>query len=152
MKSVKSIYAALLLLTALFAMSCEKPAPIPQEQPIAVTYTTIEGCWQLTHLQGSPLINDTLLYIEFNRSDRSYTMWDNLNSMYPVKSTGSFAISQEEDGSYTLSGSYDYGVGAWSNHYRVTLSNEANSMKWLSLGGANEVMDFVRIDQIPELN
>ena len=152
MKSLKTFYAVLLLLVALLATGCEKPVPLPQEESIAVTYNTLDGCWQLTMWQGRPIDDDTYLYIEFDRHERRFEMWDNLNSMYPVKSSGSFAISQEEDGSYTLSGSYDYGVGNWNSDYQVSLSNKGNEMKWISQSGPFEAMDFVRIDTLPELN
>ena len=54
MKIFKPLYATLLLVAALIATSCEKPAPLPQEQTIAVTYSAIDGCWQLALWQGAP--------------------------------------------------------------------------------------------------
>ena len=119
---------------------------------MAVTYNTIDGCWQLTMWQGTPMADDTYLYIAFDGRKHSFEMWDNLNSMYATDKTGTFIITQEEDGTYTLSGSYDYGLGNWNSDYRVTLSREGNSMRWLSLSSNNDVMDFVRIEAIPELN
>ena len=79
-------------------------------------------------------------------------MWDNIDSMYATDTTGTFAINEEEDGTYTLSGTYDYGVGDWSSDYRVELTNEGERMQWLSLDGTHQVMDFVRVAEIPEFN
>ena len=148
MRLIRPLCALLLLLASLSVTSCQKPAPIPQEESIAVTYNSIAGCWQLSHLQGVPLSEQTHLYIEFERKEPRFVMWDNLNSMYTVQSTGTYTITEQEDGGYTLSGTYDNGVGAWSNDYSVSLTDQVARMLWHSSG---EVLDFVRIDSIPEL-
>ena len=98
------------------------------------------------------MAEDTYLYIEVDRREHRYTMWDNIDSMYATDTTGTFAITEEEDGTYTLSGTYDYGVGDWSSDYRVTLSNKGERMQWISRSGSFQAMDFVRIEVIPELN
>jgi hypothetical protein len=99
--------------------------------------------------QGTELAEDTYLYIEFDRSSRHYTMWDNIGSMYATDTTGSFTITEEEDGTYTLSGTYDYGVGDWSNDYRVVLTHEGEHMQWRARS-SNQTMDFVRVEAMPE--
>ena len=92
------------------------------------------------------------MYIEFDRMEHRYTMWDNLNSMYAVDTTGTFTIIEEEDGTYTIMGAYDHGVGDWSNEYRVALLEDGKRMQWWSRNGANQVMDFIRVAEIPEFN
>ena len=139
----------LLLVAALTVTSCEKPAPLPSEEQIAVTYAALDGYWQLTMWQGEPIAEETYLYIEFDRSSHRYTMWDNIDSMYATDTTGTFTITEEEDGTYTLSGTYDYGVGDWSNDYRVVLTHEGEHMQWRALS-ANQTMDFVRVEAMPE--
>jgi hypothetical protein len=71
--------------------------------------------------------------------------------MYAVDVTGSFTITAEEDGRYTLSGTYDYGKGDWNSNYHVELRDEGERMQWHSLDGTHQVMDFQRIADIPEL-
>lgn len=142
---------ATLIVVATIA-GCEKPAPLPTQEKIAVTYAALNGCWQLSMWQGAPIAEDTYLYIEFDRKEHRYTMWDNINSMYATDTTGTFALTEEEDGTYTLSGTYDYGVGDWSCDYRVELTNEGNDMRWVSLSGSHQVMNFVRVAEIPEFN
>ena len=90
------------------------------------------------------------LYIEFDRSTRRYTMWDNIGSMYATDTTGTFTITEERDGSYTLTGTYDHGVGDWNYAYRVTLHSEGEGMEWISRDEA-QWMEFRRIDSMPEL-
>jgi hypothetical protein len=150
MRLIKRLVAALAVVAATLMAGCEKPAPIPTEEHIPVTYDEIYDCWQMTMWQGKPIAEDTYLYIEFNGDTRTYVMWDNINSMYAVKSTGTFTIT-EEDGRYTLSGTYDYGKGDWSQEYYVELLNKSNILQWRAKG-ANEVFDFQRIGDIPELN
>ena len=145
------LVAALTVVATLLAAGCEKPAPLPNEKSMAVTYATLDGSWQLTMWQGTELAEDTYLYIEFDRSSRHYIMWDNIDSMYATDTTGTFTITEEEDGTYTLSGIYDYGVGDWSNDYRVVLTHEGEHMQWRALS-ANQTMDFVRVEAMPEFN
>ena len=151
MKLLRAFFANLLLITTLTTAGCEKPAPLPEERPMVVNYAALEGAWQLTHWQGAPLEANSYLYVEFYRSERRYTIWDNIGSMYATDTTGTFTITEEVDGTYTLSGTYDYGVGDWSNTYEVTLRDNGERMQWRARG-ASEVMDFERIDEIPELN
>jgi hypothetical protein len=148
MRLINRLVATLLIVATTLIAGCEKPAPIPTEEKIAVTYAALDGCWQMTMWQGGPIAEETYLYIEFDRSSHRYTMWDNINSMYAVESTGSFTISAQEDGRYILSGTYDFGKGDWNNEYYVELYNEGESMKWIS----HQVMDFVRIAEIPEFD
>ena len=145
------LLATALIAATTFAVSCEKPAPLPNEKSMAVTYATLDGSWQLTMWQGTPMAEDTYLYIEFDRREHRYTMWDNIDSMYATDTTGTFTITEEEDGTYTLSGTYDYGVGDWSNDYRVVLTHEGEHMQWRALS-ANQTMDFVRVEAMPEFN
>ena len=152
MRLINRLVATLFVVATLLIAGCEKPAPLPTEEVTPVTYMAIDGCWQLEMWQGRPIAEDTYLYIEFDRKERRYTMWDNIDSMYATDTTGTFAITQEEDGSYTLSGTYDYGVGDWSSDYCVTLRNEGERMQWISRSGSFQAMDFVRIAEIPELN
>ena len=150
MRLLQRLVATLIVVATI--AGCEKPAPLPTEEKIAVTYAALDGCWQLSMWQGAPMAEDTYLYIEFDRREHRYTMWDNIDSMYATDTTGTFAITEEEDGTYTLSGTYDYGVGDWSSDYRVELTNEGERMQWISRSGSFQAMDFVRIEAIPELN
>ena len=149
MRKFRFTYLMLALVSLVTMSSCEKPAPLPDEETVAVTYSALDGCWALSLLQGKPIAEHTYLYIEFFRTKRRYSMWDNMDSMYGTETTGTFAISDEE-GTYILSGTYDYGVGVWNNKYQVKLMSE-NRMVWYSMGQNHEVMEFERIDQIPEL-
>lgn len=150
-----TMLAALALATT--TVSCEKPAPIPEEVPtIEVTYDALEGHWMLTHIDGEELFDDTMLYIKFEnhtdeRMQHRYEMWDNIGSMYADKHSGSFTIEKNEYGEFILTGTYDYGVGAWSDTYRVTMYTPGEEMRWESTS-TSDTYTYARIEEIPELN
>lgn len=145
-----TFYVAMVFTT--MVVSCEKPAPIPEELPtIEVSYDTIEGSWQLTHLNGAELLDDSMLYIVFENPAEEdavhrYEMWDNLGSMYLVQTTGTYTIT-EENGNYTLSGTYDNGVGDWNERYHVVMYTN-DRMQWRSDNG--ECLEFKYTIELPE--
>ena len=151
MRQINRLLATLIAIAATLIAGCEKPAPIPTEEHIPVTYDEIYDYWQMTMWQGAPIAEDTYVYILLDGDARTYTMWDNIGSMYVVETTGTFTITTEEDGRYTLSGTYDHGKGDWSNEYYVELSNKSNRMEWRAKG-VNETFVFKRTGEIPEFN
>ncbi|MBO5018398.1 MAG: lipocalin family protein [Alistipes sp.] len=143
----------LVIITLLATLSaCEKPVPIVEEAPtIEVTYDTIEGDWELTHINGEELINDSMLYIRFTNSDKPnvthrYEMWDNIGSMYLVQTTGTYTITQEGD-NYILSGTYDNGLGDWNERYSVVMVTDSR-MQWRAKSGT--CLEFKYAMVLPE--
>lgn len=152
MRSAKlcTMLAALALATTI--VSCEKPAPIPEEIPtIEVTYDALKGHWKLTYIDGEELFDDTMLYIKFEAPTEEgalhrYEMWDNIGSMYLRQTTGTYTLTTEEDGSYTISGTYDNGVGDWDKAYRVVML-PGERMQWRA---ENICLEFAYAMEIPE--
>lgn len=116
---------------------------------VAVTYSLIDGAWQMVEWQGKPLAEGLYLYVEFDRTEQHFEMWENIGSMYARNTTGSFRIEQDEYDRYILCGTYDYGVGDWNDEYEVTATSE-NEMIWRSTT-TQEVSIYHRIEAIPEL-
>lgn len=116
---------------------------------VAVTYSLIDGAWQMVEWQGKPLAEGLYLYVEFDRTEQQFEMWENIGSMYARNTTGSFRIEQDEYDRYILCGTYDYGVGDWNDEYEVTATSE-NEMIWRSTT-TQEVSIYRRIEAIPEL-
>lgn len=116
---------------------------------VAVTYSLIDGAWQMVEWQGKPLAEGLYLYVEFDRTEQHFEMWENIGSMYARNTTGSFRIEQDEYDRYILCGTYDYGVGDWNDEYEVTATSE-NEMIWRSTT-TQEVSIYRRIEAIPEL-
>ena len=151
MKLFRVIIAFAIVATTLFVSGCDKESDISnvQEQNMAVTYYTIDGVWQLTKWNDAPLADGTLLYVELDRKEHRFEMWDNLNSMYPTMRSGSFVLSVDDMQRNIISGWYDYGVGDWANDYIVELSAAGDKMVWSALSG-EETMTFVEVDELPE--
>lgn len=144
-----TLLAAMALATTTL-LSCEKPVPIDDEtQPeIEITDEAIDGCWQLTHLNGAETHDGAELYIDLDAKEHRFEMWDNIGSMYLVQTTGTFTITKEEDGTYTLSGSYDNGLGEWNEEYRVVMLS-GERMQWWSRT-TSTCLQFVFAMEIPE--
>ena len=124
--------------------------------PENMYYYTIDGVWMLQEWNGTPLAPGTLLYIALDRKEHRFEMWDNLNSMYMVETTGGFAIKVDYSNRYILSGWYDYGAGDWSSEYFVSMDAEGDYMFWVRMADDNlngedssDKMVFKKIDNIP---
>lgn len=146
------IFRLTTLATALFCatlLACQKPVPIDNDtvDEVKLTLETIDGYWQLTHLNGEVLHNQTQLYIHFDATQR-YEMWDNMGSMYLRQTTGTYTIIEEDDDTYTLRGTYDNGLGDWNEEYRVVMYNN-DRMKWWSRSEGT-CLEFKYAMELPE--
>ena len=145
--------ATIALFMALSA--CQKPVPIEDEkqQTIEVSYDNLEGCWRLTHLNGEPLFDESMMYIDFVAPAKDgevarYEMWDNLGSMYLRQTTGTYTITKEKNDTYTLRGTYDNGVGDWNEEYRVDLFQNDRMLWWSLQTGV--CLEFIFAIEKPE--
>ena len=148
MRHFKLLFLAVM---SIIAISCEKPV-VDNEQPLPqpdVTYETIAGAWQLTEWRGEALSEQTFLYIEFDYESRRFEMWDNIGSMYTQHKSGTFSIAQNDQKEFVLTGTYDNGVGDWTNVYTVRMMAQGEKMVWYA---EDENSIFSRISEIPELN
>lgn len=145
--------ATIALFMALTA--CQKPLPIEDEkqQTIEVSYDNLEGCWRLTHLNGEPLFDESMMYIDFVAPAKDgevarYEMWDNISSMYLRQTTGTYTITKEKNDTYILRGTYDNGVGDWNEEYRVDLFQNDRMLWWSLQTGV--CLEFIFAMEKPE--
>ncbi len=118
-------------------------------QSLEVTPNNISGIWALAEVNGEPLPDGLYCYIEFVRRERTFTMYQKFDSMYPRRLTGKFSITQDEYKGYILSGKYDFGAGDWNNSYIVTDLFEESMV--LTVDSENgEVSKYVRCNEVPE--
>lgn len=149
MRLFRLFFTTSVAMLAALASGCQTPdSEREPEQIKAVTYYTIDGVWELTELNDKPLSEDTMLYIDFDRKEHRFEMWDNFDSMYMTKTTGMFAIEQDEYERYILSGWYDYGVGDWASDYIVEMTILGDYMLWQSMSN-NEKMLLRRVEELP---
>jgi hypothetical protein len=145
MKRFLKTMAFMLVLTGVFACSPEEDlAP----QSLEVTPNNVSGVWKLADVNGEALPQGVYCYMEFVRRDRTFTMYQKFDSMYPRRLTGSFDITKDEYKGYILSGKYDYGTGDWNNSYIVTSLFEESML--LTVDAVNgDVCKYVRCNEVP---
>jgi hypothetical protein len=132
---------------AVLSVACSKDSE-PQVEVLDVTRSNIAGVWMLESWNDAPLAEGSYIYIKFERSDRTYTMWQNVDSFYARKLTGIYWIDIDEELGAVIRGNYDHGAGDWSHRYIVT-DLTANRMVWTAKGDESDVSVYVRCD-LPE--
>ena len=118
--------------------------------PLDVTPHNIAGQWCVESWNGSPLAEGSYVYIEFERADRTFTMYQNLDSAEARTLTGRYYIENAADAGAIIRGNYDHGVGEWSHRY-YGRNLTADSMTWVAKDNADDVTVYVRCEIPAEL-
>lgn len=139
---------AVILLSAFAFCSC-----VEKEEPIVyldVNAHNISGSWQLQEWNGTVLDESTYMYVNFVRNDRTYTIYQNLDSFKDVPHvvTGSFFIETDVELGAVIRGNYDYDSGDWAHRY-IVKNLTATEMTWVAKDDETYVQKFVRVDTIP---
>lgn len=126
----------------------DNPEPIvPEPSDEELTADFITGIWSLSEWSAG-LGEGIYCYIDMDGESGRYEMWDNLNSMYPQHTTGSFKLSKVDEHDY-ITGTYDNGVGEWNDSYEVVILSD-QYIDWISQS-TGEKMSFKRVMGLPEL-
>ena len=136
---------------SLLAVSCTKNDQTePQEPQLEVNPHSISGNWELVKWNESALAEGTYVYINFVRNDRTYTMYQNLDSFsnVPHVITGSYYIDTDVELGAVIRGNYDHDSGDWAHRY-VVKSLTASGMVWVAKDDATFIQEFKRVDNIP---
>lgn len=140
----------LLSIIAIAAVSCEKDS-MPEEAPqLEVNANNISGQWELVEWNGISLTEGTYVYLDIVRNDKTYTMYQNLDSFsnVPHVVTGSYRLSTDEELGAIIRGTYDHDSGEWSHRY-IIKSLTANEMLWVATDDLSFSQKFVRVESIP---
>ena len=140
----------LLSIITLAAVSCDKTA-MPEVAPqLEVNANNIAGQWELVEWNGSNLTEGTYVYLDIVRNDKTYTMYQNMDSFtnVPHVLTGSYHLSTDVELGAIIRGTYDHDSGEWSHRY-IIKSLTANEMLWVATDDLSFSQKFVRIDTIP---
>ena len=136
---------------SLLAVSCTKNDQTePQEPQLEVNPHSISGNWELVKWNESALAEGTYVYINFVRNDRTYTMYQNLDSFsnVPHVITGSYYIDTDVELGAVIRGNYDHDSGDWAHRY-VVKSLTATTMVWVAKDDETFIQEFKRVDSIP---
>ena len=141
-----------ILFAALALCGCNKNYE-PTEVLVDVTPTNLAGVWMLESFDsGKTLAEGNFVYIEFVRADRSYTLYQNVGSMYTQTMSGSYFIEIDPAYGAIIRGNYgtdEYNYFDWSHRYIVTMT--ADRMRWEAKDDKQNVSIYVRVDALPEL-
>lgn len=144
---MKKIFNLLMLMLVFAGASCTEPEETAEPTLVINTYN-LDGTWMLAEWREAPLADSTYVYVVLDRKG-TFSIYDNLSSMYPVCQTGTFALEKDWRVGHIISGTYDFGLGAWQHEYIITdLYKE--SMVWTAKDDATDIQKFVRVAEVPE--
>ena len=142
-----------MLIAAAFAVmsliSCTEKPEVTVEY-LEVNANNISGRWELVEWNGAPLTEGTYVYLDIVRNDRTYTMYQNLDSFtnVPHKVTGSYYIEYDPELGAILRGNYDHDSGDWAHRY-IVKDLTATEMYWIAKDDRTFIQKYVRVDSIP---
>ena len=144
-KMLKGAFLALMAVAMLTACNNDDEY---QEPTLDVTPNNIAGSWRLESWSAGELAEGSYVYIDFVRADRTYTLYQNIDSHQLRTITGRYYIDTDTEFGAVIRGSYDYGNGDWAHRYIIT-DLTANRMVWTAKDNSEDVSVYVRAD-IPE--
>ena len=135
---------------AFCASSCEKVDDNEQPQQLEVNAHNISGQWELVQWNGNALVEGTYVYLDIVRNDKTYTMYQNMDSFsnVPHVITGSYALSTDVELGAIIRGSYDHDCGEWSHRY-IIKSLTADEMLWVATDDPTFTQTYIRVESIP---
>lgn len=147
MNKVKMLIAAAFAVISL--ISCTEKPEVTVEY-LDVNANNISGRWELVEWNGAPLTDGTYVYLDIVRNDRTYTMYQNLDSFtnVPHKVTGSYYIEYDPELGAILRGNYDHDSGDWAHRY-IVKDLTATEMYWIAKDDRTFIQKYVRVDSIP---
>ncbi len=143
--NLKSLLTALAVLIFAACSDSDENAGVKY---LDVTPNNIAGEWMLSSWGENTLAEGSYVYIELLRSDRTFKIYQNIDSVTPRMLTGVYNIENDSEWGAVIRGTYDYGQGDWQHRYIISeLSSER--MVWTAKDDAEDVSVYVRCD-IPE--
>lgn len=139
----------MLMAFAAIAASCTEK-PVETIQYLDVNANNISGKWELVEWNGLPLAEGTYVYLDIVRNDRTYTMYQNMDSFSNVPHivTGSYYIETDPELGAIIRGNYDHDSGDWAHRY-IIKDLTSSSMMWIAKDNPDFIQCFERIESIP---
>lgn len=142
-----------LLFAALALCSCVKNEAEQGEPLVDVTPVNLAGVWKLTSFDnGATLQEGDYVYISFELTDRAYTIYQNIGTMYGEKRSGHYFVDTDPMLGAVIRGNYgtdEYNFFDWSHRYKVEL--RASTMRWTATDDSQNVSVYTRVESLPDL-
>lgn len=141
-----------LLFAALALCSCVKNEAEQGEPLVDVTPVNLAGVWELTSFDnGATLQEGDYVYISFELTDRAYTIYQNVGTMYGEKRSGHYFVDTDPMLGAVIRGNYgtdEYNFFDWSHRYKVEL--RASTMRWTATDDSQNVSVYTRVESLPD--
>ena len=146
-KTFKSFISV--LFASLILVSCGKEQPEVIEY-LDVNANNISGSWELVDWNGSALQEGTYVFINLVRNDRTYTMYQNIDSFgdIPHVITGRYFIETDPAVGAVIRGDYDHDSGDRAHRY-IVKDLTATSMTWVAKDNPEYIQKYERVESIP---
>ena len=151
MKRFKNILASALAALSFFAVSCDRnDMTEPQVEYLDVNANNISGKWELVEWYGYALTAGTYVFMEIVRNDRTFKIYQNLDSFSDVPHvvSGSYYIETDPELGAIIRGVYDHDSGDWAHRY-IIKDLTASEMTWVAKDDPDYIQKYVRVETIP---
>ena len=151
MNTFKKIMTAALAALSFFAVSCDRnDMTEPQVEYLDVNANNISGKWELVEWNGNALTTGTYVFMEIVRNDRTFKIYQNLDSFSDVPHvvSGSYYIETDPELGAIIRGVYDHDSGDWAHRY-IIKDLTASEMTWVAKDDPDYVQKYVRVESIP---
>ena len=151
MKRFKNILASALAALSFFAVSCDRnDMTEPQVEYLDVNANNISGKWELVEWNGNVLTAGTYVFMEIVRNDRTFKIYQNLDSFSDVPHvvSGSYYIETDPELGAIIRGVYDHDSGDWAHRY-IIKDLTASEMTWVAKDDPDYIQKYVRVETIP---
>ena len=151
MKRFKNILASALAALSFFAVSCDRnDMTEPQVEYLDVNANNISGKWELVEWNGNALTAGTYVFMEIVRNDRTFKIYQKLDSFSDVPHvvSGSYYIETDPELGAIIRGVYDHDSGDWAHRY-IIKDLTASEMTWVAKDDPDYIQKYVRVETIP---
>ena len=151
MNTFKKIMTAALAALSFFAVSCDRnDMTEPQVEYLDVNANNISGKWELVEWNGNALTTGTYVFMEIVRNDRTFKIYQNLDSFSDVPHVvfGSYYIETDPELGAIIRGVYDHDSGDWAHRY-IIKDLTASEMTWVAKDDPDYIQKYVRVESIP---
>ena len=138
------------VMLAFSLVACSEDEELVVIPELDVNYANLNGTWKLIEWNGQVLPEEVYCYIELNRKEHTFTMYQKFDSMYARCITGEFLLEDNDEWGSIISGTYDYGMGEWNNSYIVTELLESGTMIWTVKGDETDISKYERCNKVPD--
>ena len=151
MNTFKKIMTAALAALSFLAVSCDRnDVSEPQEIYLDVNANNISGKWELVEWNGTALTSGTYVFLDIVRNDRSFKIYQNLDSFsnVPHVVSGLYNLETDPELGAIIRGTYDHDSGDWAHRY-IIKDLTAVKMTWVAKDDPDYVQKYVRVESIP---